>query len=911
MKCPKCQTENTDTARFCSNCAAPLLLDQETKPAITKTIETSKEELTTGAIFADRYQIIEELGKGGMGKVYRTLDKKLSEEVALKLIKPEIAADKKILERFKNELKLARKISHPNVGRMYELLEHEEIHYITMEYVPGQDLKSMIKQSKQLTVGTTISIAKQVCAGLSEAHRLGVIHRDLKPSNIMIDKEGNARIMDFGIARSLKAKGITGAGVIIGTPEYMSPEQVDGKEADQRSDIYSLGIILYEMLTGTLPFVGETALSIAVQHRSDAPQAPRELNAQIPEELNSLILKCLKKEKKDRYQTIAELLSTLDELVQGIPAEKQAMPRIKSTTSKEITVRFTPKKLYIPAAIISILTLTIAAFLVFKKSGLELISNRIVVAVFENQTGNEQLDDIGKIAASWITEGLSHTDFVEVVPTMLVMQHSRLSGAGMNELKDPAKIRLLAMETGAGVVVTGTYNLVDNNLSVQAEIINVRLMQLLSALPPVQGSLEDKMEIIRTMRERVMGALASHFDIPYGFGQYQKPPLYEAYREYMLGIDSFGRDYYQSFIHFERAITLDPAFLPAKFWIATGHMNQGRLSEAESMFNSLHRNRSQLSPYWTHLLDAQISYLQHNYEKALHYCQLAEQLVPGNIILSFLILQNGVLANRPREAVKACQNVQIESWREFFSGRWGAAYFRFLSYAHHMLGNYRQELKEIQQAQNYYPDAMYAQEARAVSALGWMEEVDKVIEESLAVTSLTDQGGVMLEAAQELRRHGYLAEYRKIANRSVEWFKSKISEKEATVSQRVNFAEALYVAERWDEAQNLFEELALDFADSIAYRGRLGAIAARLGDREKALLIFDELKTVERPYIYGEHIFWCARIASLLGDMEQSILLLREALSQGQPYGIELLRNIDFEPLWNYKPFKDLIKPKG
>lgn len=272
--------------------------------------------------------------------------------MALKLIKPDISSDKKIIERFKTELKLARKIGHPNVGRMYELLEHEGTHYITMEYVAGQDLKGLIRQSGQLAVGTTISIAKQVCAGLAEAHRLGVVHRDLKPSNIMIDKEGSARIMDFGIARSLKAKGITKAGVMIGTPEYMSPEQIEAKETDQRSDIYSLGVILYEMLTGRLPFEGDTPLSIAVQHRSGTPKDPRALNAQIPEELGLAILKCLEKNKETRYQNAGELSSELEGIEKGIPSTEKEAPKRKPLTSKEITVTLGLKKLFIPVVIV-------------------------------------------------------------------------------------------------------------------------------------------------------------------------------------------------------------------------------------------------------------------------------------------------------------------------------------------------------------------------------------------------------------------------------------------------------------------------------------------------------------------------------------------------------------------------------
>lgn len=237
-KCPHCQTDNTSDSRFCKNCAAPLLPPEEISASPTRTLETPVRDLTRGTTFAGRYEFIEELGRGGMGKVYKVFDKKINDEVAIKILKPEISDDEKIIERFSNELKLARKIVHKNVGRMYDINDEDGTHFITMEYVPGEDLKSFIKRVGHLPAGKSISIAKQVCEGLVEAHRLGVVHRDLKPSNIMIDREGNARIMDFGIARSLKTKGLTSTGVMVGTPEYMSPEQVEGKEIDRRSDIY-------------------------------------------------------------------------------------------------------------------------------------------------------------------------------------------------------------------------------------------------------------------------------------------------------------------------------------------------------------------------------------------------------------------------------------------------------------------------------------------------------------------------------------------------------------------------------------------------------------------------------------------------------------------------------------------------
>jgi serine/threonine protein kinase len=193
--------------------------------------------LSRGSLFASRYEVIEEIGQGGMGTVYKVYDQKVKEKIAIKLIKPAVAFDPSILERFNNEVKIARRIVHKNVCRMYDLSESEGAHFITMEHVPGEDLSSLIKRIGQLGNKKAVAVTKQICEGLAEAHSLGIIHRDLKPQNVMLDKQGNVRIMDFGIARSLFTKGLTETGMLIGTPEYMSPEQVEGIVVDERSDI--------------------------------------------------------------------------------------------------------------------------------------------------------------------------------------------------------------------------------------------------------------------------------------------------------------------------------------------------------------------------------------------------------------------------------------------------------------------------------------------------------------------------------------------------------------------------------------------------------------------------------------------------------------------------------------------------
>ncbi|MDP2914460.1 MAG: protein kinase [Candidatus Aminicenantes bacterium] len=336
MKCPKCHFENLDNTRFCGECGTQLRPQNMIIISPDETLQIPIMGLNRGAIFANRYEFIEELGKGGMGRVYKVFDKKTKEDIALKILKPEIAGDKEILERFSNELTFARKIVHKNVARMFDLNEQDGTCYITMEYIPGEDLKSFIKRVGQLPIRKAVDIAKQVCEGLAEAHKLGIVHRDLKPKNVMIDQDGNAKIMDFGIARSLKKNRITKTAVLIGTPDYMAPELAEGKEADERSDIYALGIVLYEMVTGRLPFEGDTALTIALKHKTETPIDPREFNPQVPEDLSLVILKCLEKNKENRFQRVEDLLKALNRLETGVTTVDR-VPLGKTTKEEKIT----------------------------------------------------------------------------------------------------------------------------------------------------------------------------------------------------------------------------------------------------------------------------------------------------------------------------------------------------------------------------------------------------------------------------------------------------------------------------------------------------------------------------------------------------------------------------------------------
>src|SRR5580693_7911570 len=267
-----------------------------------------------------RYEILGEAGHGSMGNVYKARDRETGETVALKLLKPEIASDQAMMDRFKNELLFARKITHKNVCRVYEFNRVGGVAYTSMEFVEGESLRSVLNRFGGLPQRKAVNLALQICSGLKEAHAQGIVHRDLKPENIMVDANGNVKIMDFGIARSMEA--ITRmTGSMVGTPQYMAPEQVGGKPVDYRTDIYSLGLILYEIFTGAQAFTADNAVAVAMKQMQENPRPPHEIEPNIPAAMERTILKCLLKNPANRFQSIAQLESALN----GSADEKSAI----------------------------------------------------------------------------------------------------------------------------------------------------------------------------------------------------------------------------------------------------------------------------------------------------------------------------------------------------------------------------------------------------------------------------------------------------------------------------------------------------------------------------------------------------------------------------------------------------------
>jgi serine/threonine protein kinase/tetratricopeptide (TPR) repeat protein/TolB-like protein len=346
VECPSCHASNPPESRLCSKCSAPFGIDSATLVMDASPAPPSDSDLTQvfsqvslqatavegtgwsvplqtagasdpsasleeGMVLGGRYQILKRLGEGGMGAVYKARDHELDRLVALKVIRPELAGHPDILRRFKQELILARQVTHKNVVRIFDLGSADGRKFITMDFIPGRDLKSILVERGKLPAAEVVPIFEQICRGLEAAHVEGVVHRDLKPQNVMVDDTGRVWLMDFGLARSMEQAGMTRTGVLMGTPDYMSPEQARAEKVDARSDLFSLGIIVHEMLIGRLPFEADTLMAKLLQRVQQAAKPVTEIDPGIPASLGAVVSKCLERDVTKRYQTVREILDDL------------------------------------------------------------------------------------------------------------------------------------------------------------------------------------------------------------------------------------------------------------------------------------------------------------------------------------------------------------------------------------------------------------------------------------------------------------------------------------------------------------------------------------------------------------------------------------------------------------------------
>src|SRR6266446_3060118 len=447
MQCPLCQAENPPTAASCTKCSTPLPLNDQTldgavpsgvPPASTTPRGTSAwsvavapppdapyaqgEELV-GTLLAERYEILALLGQGGMGAVYKARDTELGRLVALKLIRADLASNPGILLRFKQELILAREVTHRNVIRIFDLGQAKGFKFITMEFVEGRDLRAALRARGKLPPEETVRIIAQVCRALEAAHAAGVVHRDLKPQNIMLDAKDRVYVMDFGIAHSLETPGMTQTGVLMGTPEYMSPEQAKGIKVDARSDLFALGVIFYEMLTGCSPYKADTALATLLIRTQERPPPPAEADPTIPRVISDVVMKCLEIDRDQRYSTAREILEDLGhEMPTSVRTVPPTLPPTAAAPKPAAVLLFQRYRIWIAAT--AAVVLLAALGIVFRgnvfsgsagKPAAAVEQASLAILPFRNASGDTSLDWLGPSLADMLSTDVGQSAHLRTI----------------------------------------------------------------------------------------------------------------------------------------------------------------------------------------------------------------------------------------------------------------------------------------------------------------------------------------------------------------------------------------------------------------------------------------------------------------------------------------------------------------
>src|SRR6202171_456710 len=489
MQCPLCQAENPPTAASCTKCSTPLPLNDQTlgatvsggSPAAETTphgtsawsvavtpppgAPYAQSEELVGMFLAERYEILELLGQGGMGAVYKARDTELGRLVALKLIRPDLASNPEILRRFKQELILAREVTHRNVIRIFDLGQAKGFKFITMEFVEGRDLRAVLRERGKFSPDETVQIIAQVCRALESAHAAGVVHRDLKPQNIMLDAKDRVYVMDFGIAHSLETPGMTQTGALMGTPEYMSPEQAKGLKVDARSDLFALGIIFYEMLTGISPYKADTALATLLKRTQERPQPPAEGDPTIPQAISDVVMKCLEIDRDHRYSIAREILEDLGhEMPTSVRTVAPTLPPMAAPPKPTEVSLFRQYRIWIVGA--AAVVLLAALGIVFRgkifsgvtaKPGVLVEQASLAILPFRNASGDNSLDWLGPSLADMLSTDVGQSARLRTVsPDRLYQVLSDLRITPGSAI-DPTIVGRIAEFSNADTVVWGQY----------------------------------------------------------------------------------------------------------------------------------------------------------------------------------------------------------------------------------------------------------------------------------------------------------------------------------------------------------------------------------------------------------------------------------------------------------------------
>jgi tetratricopeptide (TPR) repeat protein len=593
--------------------------------------------LQPGDVFGGRFEILQVLGEGGMGTVYKATDRQVDHVVALKLIRPEMAAHAAILARFKQELLTARQVTHKNVIRIHDLSEVDGVKFITMEFVEGCDLRQLLLDNGKLPPEQAVEIIRQVCLALEAAHSVGVIHRDLKPQNIMQDKQGRILVMDFGLARSLESGRMTQTGTLLGTIEYMSPEQAMGKQLDARSDLFTVGLIFYELLTGDMPFKAETAMASLLKRNQERALPAMELDASVPKGLSDIVSKCLERDLDLRYQSAQEILADLDawqgkrpvaaSVVMPVPAPQRAV-RWKWIAAGTL------------AAAVAIGGWALSDKLTSKTGSKAAAGPEVSLAIlpFRNASTDLSIDWLGPSLAEMLRTDMGQSASLRMVSSDRLHQVLKDLRIPENAVFDQDTLRRLAEFSSADTVVWGQYIKVGEQIRIDATLRDLkhqRTIPVKAEAPNEKGLLPAIVQLAQSIQQNL--SLSS--DVLQELRAKSSHPSSSsllALRSYNEGLELARQgNHLEAAKRFEASVQADPEFALAYSKLGQTYSNLRNDDKAEQFSRKAVDLSDKLPPQERYLIQANYAQISNDNRKAIESYENLEKASPDDMDVHF------------------------------------------------------------------------------------------------------------------------------------------------------------------------------------------------------------------------------------------------------------------------------------
>ncbi|MFC1543789.1 protein kinase [Gemmatimonadota bacterium] len=850
-----------------------------------------------------RYKIIDQLGEGGMGSVWKAEDTTLGRLVALKTISGTLADDPEARERFVREAQAASALNHPNITTVHDLLEEDGEHLICMEYVEGKTVRDMV-ESGRVGVKKAVDIILQVAEALETAHRKGILHRDIKSSNIMVTMEGRVKVLDFGLVHLEERSQLTRTGTTLGTLSYSSPEQLTGGGYDERSEVWSLGVVLYEMLTGRLPFSSPSEGELVFAIINNEQEPPTRFREDLPESVGRILLRMLEKDPAERYQGCSEVIADL----------RTARGDLETTRVEPATIGKARRRRVRLAITVPALLALIALAVLYLNARSSFVEGSALVIQFQDWTRDESLEAYSRGGPEQIRQVLSESGLVNGVDI-----HWLETGAGRSPLGQPltsTEILSTARSKKADIVITSSYRLEGDELVFQPTIFS-RSRDDSWALPEVRGPSSDPATLLKGISDRVEGMTACIRDDQYrvlapliGF-----PPSYGAYQSFREGMHEFflgGLSIAMSKI--ESVAEAYPDYSRPLLWLARWAIWVGDDADFDRLLAEIDRRGLELDTQEQAFRELMQFNRANDREASYRAAVRLQQLAPGTY-WNYEAGKWATQSQRPRQAVEFLTSYFPEA--DLLRNSTNATRF-MLSLAYHKLGMHEQafhtvnELGELDLRRSLYYEVLSLGALGDVDGiLGRFEEakgqswIDRNLVYPVCIPSSGENPGHLLSAGGvRLREYGHVEESRLVLHRAIEWY----SDTDASL-YKASIAEAHYWAEEWEAAAALYRDVAAERPESLEVLARMGTIAARLGDETRARAIYAQLTSqdVSNPRV----LFFTAGLAALLGEKDAAVVLVRSALDNGLNWRDDIKLNIDLESLRGYPNFEAIFELKG